>query len=144
MNYTPLYKRYSSAPPGWEDSDFIVYQEFNTIAANSTLKDQVLAIPPDADFYWRALETTKLVPSGGAGGGLTKLFFKDAFGNELQDVNAFLENIGGSNGGGWGTPIFPEIFVPKSGFVQVTIQEYAGGTGNVQFMLVGVQRYQKS
>lgn len=145
MSYTPLFKRYSDPPPGWEDNDFIVYQEFAAIGAGTTLKDQPLTIPPDADFYWRGFETTEITPSGGSGGGVLKLFFRDAFGNELQNVSSFLENIGGTDGGGWATPIFPEIFIPKSSFVLVTITEYGGvSNGNVQFHLIGVQRYPAS
>lgn len=142
-SYIPLYNRYSKPPDGWEDWDFELFFEF-TIPPNAPLNDQPLAIPPDADFYWRGIITTQLNSSGGD----VKIQFRDSFGNTLQgpqalsavNIGPFQENVGGIDGGALSAPMFPEVYCPRNSFLWLNMQEYLGATCQQQFYLVGVQR----
>lgn len=144
-SYIPLYNRYSKPPEGWEDWDFICFYEF-TVPANSPPFDSPLAIPQDADFYWRGIVTTQLNSSGGD----LKIQFRDSFGNPLQGPSAaaansgvFQGNVGGIDGGANAAPFFPEVYCPRNSSLWLTQQEYLGAGVQQQYYLVGVQRRPK-
>lgn len=134
-SYIPLYNRYSKPPDGWDDWDFELFFEF-TVGPNAPLRDQVLAIPADADFYWRGIVTTQL----NSGGGDVKIQFRDSFGNILENTQVFQGNEGGIDGGANAAPLFPEVYCPRNSFLFVNLQEYLGATCKQQFYLIGVQR----
>ena len=139
--YVPLYNRYSPCPAGWQEEDSELYYEFTLTALQSSPK-QPLRVPPDGDFYWRGLIVMTLDNQNGASTGDATVLFTDAFGNTLQNVASFLENIGANLGGALTAPIFPELFIPANGYLLVDLVETLGSTTQVEILLTGVTRWQ--
>lgn len=117
---------------GYQDQAFSYVYNIS-LTGNQFLPDQIQSIYTYADFVWRALVIT--VQSG-----LFSVRFSDGQGYYISNVLVDSYNL-------VGTPsdpfiIFPELVIPAGGRIGIDLQEGSGSTNNIQFVFVGVNRYQ--
>jgi hypothetical protein len=138
--YTPLYKQYSTPPPGYHDEGYSYYYEIPLTLALPARRVP-LQTDNDAPFFWRAT----------AGDGST--FFANvtlygpsdvALQSRVMGVEAPItpyENL--FPGFGAQAPNYPEIEIPVGGVVLIDAVLFPGGpaTGTLKLELRGVKRY---
>lgn len=126
MSYRPQFA-YALAPDGWEDQEFEYF--FDTlnalpplIAPGQEFQNIVLQLHRDADFHWRAVQTSRL--GGGAGLGLR---FRTPDGSRIEDAYVPAWNLSGYPGaaagipGGTPVPLQDEIVCPAGSVILLDI-----------------------